>query len=202
MKDVKPDTPPQKIPLAAVFFCGSIGPLRSHAWVTKAMPMSADHQPDCVIRYARCQKPADAHADHGARQHHFQIPGIPVVPVPPDGDGVLADQDRQDQCRGFERGKVKRGQRRREQTDTGKAALGQPKRQHGRNGESIEEGIGDHSGERHERVIEHRGRAAQSCSRMAGLPIRMLQRARHVPTNSRLAKRPSGGTHCGKDDKP
>ena len=110
MKDVKPDTPPQNTPLAAVFFCGSIGPLRSQVCATKAMPMKPTIRRMASSDTRAASNQPIAHADHRARQQHFQIPGVPVVPVPPDGDDVLADQDRQDERGRFERMQIDRRQ--------------------------------------------------------------------------------------------
>jgi len=64
--------------------------------------------------------------------------------IGPDRNRILDDQDRQQDRRGFERRHDQREQRRRQHAETGKTALAQPEEGHGRNGEKVEQRIGDH----------------------------------------------------------
>ena len=64
--------------------------------------------------------------------------------IGPDRDGVLTDQDRQQDGRGFERRHDQRQERRRYHAKPGKSALAQPKQSHGGNGQKIEQRIGNH----------------------------------------------------------
>ena len=72
----------------------------------------------------------DADAQHAPRQHHLQVPGAPVVAVDPDRDGVLHEQDRQQDRGGLQRRQNRRKQRGRDDADAGKPALAEAERRH------------------------------------------------------------------------
>jgi len=91
----------------------------------------------------RGEQRCDGDAEHCADQQHLQVPGVPIAPVDPDRDGVLHDQDRQHDGGRLQGRQRQREQRGRDHADAREATLAEPKQCHCRDGEQIEQRIGD-----------------------------------------------------------
>ena len=91
-----------------------------------------------------CEQPGHTDAEDRAGQQHLQVPATPFAPIGPHRDGVLADEDRQQDGGAFERRHDQRDKRCRDHAEADEAALAKAEQRHRGNGHQVEQRIGDH----------------------------------------------------------
>ena len=140
---VNPEMLPQNTPFGTVGRIDATGRRAKPVVEGKAKRDCADGKPHMRIGHVSSERPSRAHANRRARQHHFQIPAVPVAAIDDHRNDVLQDQDGQQDRGCLQRWHDEREQWGCQQPDAGKAALGHPQKRDRRNGGEIKNGVGD-----------------------------------------------------------